>query len=321
MINGDSADPEISLDCRRVVARAVSQKNPRPFGFPHWRNARSLQSFKSIFFLWSEGQRWKFGFSGHAPKDNRPEASVNVLVKRYTSRASRPKLPGEHTRPACGFPRPRGKPRTHEKGPGDFQASARKAAAREARPATPEAGVIPNFGVRVHRSLSASFSISPAPVVSLSLQQCSRQTNGFPSGHRALPPTMRGPHLAGFHPGWPGGRNLHQHQSAAWHRSALAVGWCRIFRPAIRRRIQLAPTRGCCSRNARSTPQKMRPSSTPPGKSSRPPASRTVPTSRWTTIPASKPSRSTGFRLGAARNIWSGSTLSHQGRPAGARDG
>jgi hypothetical protein len=84
MINGDSTDAEISLDCRGVVARAVSQKDPRPFGFPHWCNTRSLQSFKSIFFLWREGQRWEFGFSSHAPKDNRPVGSVNVLVKRYT---------------------------------------------------------------------------------------------------------------------------------------------------------------------------------------------------------------------------------------------
>jgi len=50
-----------------------------------------------------------------------------------------PKLPGEHTRPACGFPRPRGKQRTYKKGPSDFKAFARKVAARVVRPATPEA--------------------------------------------------------------------------------------------------------------------------------------------------------------------------------------
>ena len=56
-----------------------------------------------------------------------------------------PKLPGEHTRPACGFPRPRGKPRTHDSGPGDFQASARKVAARVVHPATLEARCVPQF--------------------------------------------------------------------------------------------------------------------------------------------------------------------------------
>jgi len=68
-------------------------------------------------------------------------------IKTFIELPTADVLPGEHTRPACGFPRPRGKPRTHETGPGDFPASARTMAARVARPATTEARHL-----RQHRS-------------------------------------------------------------------------------------------------------------------------------------------------------------------------
>src|SRR5205807_10081518 len=70
MINGNSADSKGSLDSRRAVSRAVLQKNPRPFDLTHWRNARSLQSFKSFLVLRSEDQSRQFGFSSHAPNSS-----------------------------------------------------------------------------------------------------------------------------------------------------------------------------------------------------------------------------------------------------------
>ena len=56
-----------------------------------------------------------------------------------------PKWNGERARPACCFPRPRGKQRTYAKVPGVLKAAARKAAGREPRPATPGGGIYPQF--------------------------------------------------------------------------------------------------------------------------------------------------------------------------------
>ena len=87
------------------------------------------------------GSGSRFAGSGKAGRINRPGKSV--------AEVRTPKLDGERTRPACGFPRPRGKPRTHEKVPSIWQRPrAKRLDARRVQP-HPGAGALPNFGVRV----------------------------------------------------------------------------------------------------------------------------------------------------------------------------
>jgi len=78
----------------------------------------------------------------------------------------RPPLPGEHTRPACGFPRPRGKPRTRETGPGGFQASARKVAARVVHPATTGASCVPQLRNSGSTACYRGTGVSPVGFIS-----------------------------------------------------------------------------------------------------------------------------------------------------------
>ena len=63
---------------------------------------------------------------------------------------------GERTRLACGFPRPRGKHRSHGQVPKVLLSVTRESVGREARPTTPGAGVLPNSGFWVKSRIPAA---------------------------------------------------------------------------------------------------------------------------------------------------------------------